>query len=60
MYWKTSSCCLSDGGGGGDDGALMIWVLCSDGEGEVKRIYSYREEEQEILLSPLQEVKPAA
>lgn len=66
MYWKTSSCCPNNGDGGGDEGALMLllWVLFPDEEderqeGEVKAVYSCREEALEVLLSPLQEVKPA-
>ena len=40
------------------------WVLCPDEEderveGEVKAIYSCREEMLDVLLSPSQEVKPA-
>lgn len=66
MYWKTSLCCLNDGNGGDDEGALMrlLWVLCPDEEderreGEVKAIYSCREEALEALPSPLREVTPA-
>lgn len=65
MYWKTSLCYPNDGNGGDDEGAsMMLWVLCpgeeDEGqEGEVKAIYSCSEEALEVLLSPLQEVKPA-
>lgn len=60
-------CCLNDGDGGGDEGALMapLWVSCPDEEDErsdeeVKGICSYREKALEALLSPWQELKPAA
>lgn len=65
--WKTSFDCLSDDGDDDDEVLMMLWVLRLDEEEErregteqeVKGICSCREEEQEFLPSPLQEVNPA-
>lgn len=38
---------------------MLLWVLSPDEEDERREVYSCREEALEVLLSPLQEVKPA-
>lgn len=63
LNWKTLFCCLSGDDGGDGEISMMLWVSCPGDEGQEETegaaSCSCREEQLDVLPSPLQEVNPA-